>query len=138
MKALTTAASGAYERPIGIVQLDEADREFLRALALPAEDEKPRMQLNIAPFYRHKKSAETIMDPCAGKTIHRKLLVISIVARNRAFSEQAGKIVGVYGVAQEKRPGHMEDFLHGAQIRRVREKDRAGKRDAVHVGASLG
>ena len=69
LKALTTAASGAYERPIGIVQLDEADREFLRALALPAEDEKPRMQLNIAPFYRHKKSAETIMDPCAGKTI---------------------------------------------------------------------
>jgi hypothetical protein len=39
LKALTTAALGAYERPIGVVQLDEADREFLRALALPAEDE---------------------------------------------------------------------------------------------------
>jgi hypothetical protein len=39
LKALATAAPGAYERPIGLVQLDEADREFLRALALPAEDE---------------------------------------------------------------------------------------------------
>jgi len=39
LKALTTAVPGAYERPIGIVHLDEADREFLRALALPAEDE---------------------------------------------------------------------------------------------------
>jgi hypothetical protein len=39
LKALTTAAPGTYERPIGAVQLDEADREFLRALALPAEDE---------------------------------------------------------------------------------------------------
>src|SRR5262252_8746204 len=87
--------------------------------------------------YPHKKSAETIMGPCAGKTIHRKLLVIIfIVVWNRAGSEQAGKIVGVYGVAQEKRLGHMEDFLHGAQIRRVREKDLAGKRDAVHVGVS--
>jgi hypothetical protein len=38
LKALTTSAAGAYERPISIVQLDEADREFLRALALPAED----------------------------------------------------------------------------------------------------
>jgi hypothetical protein len=56
---------------------------------------------------------------------------IFIIVRNRAYSEQAGKIVGVYGVAQEKRPGHMEDFLHGAQIRRVREKNLAGKRDAV-------
>jgi len=45
-----------------------------------------------------------------------------IVGRNRAFGEQAGKIVGVYGVAQEKRAGHMEDFLQGAQIRRVGEK----------------
>jgi hypothetical protein len=44
----------------------------------------------------------------------------------------------VYLVAQEERPGHMEDFLHGAQIRRVREKDRAGKREAVHVGVSQG
>jgi hypothetical protein len=68
------------------------------------------------------------MGPCAGKTLHRELLVsislpIFIVARNRAFSEQAGKIVGVHGVAQEKRPGHVEYFLQGAQIRRVREKD---------------
>jgi hypothetical protein len=39
LKALMTTAPGVYERPIGIVQLDEADREFLRALALPAEDE---------------------------------------------------------------------------------------------------
>jgi hypothetical protein len=37
LKALATAAPGACERPV--VQLDEADREFLRALALPAEDE---------------------------------------------------------------------------------------------------
>jgi hypothetical protein len=39
LKALTTAAPGAYERPIALLQLDEADREFLRALALPAEDD---------------------------------------------------------------------------------------------------
>jgi hypothetical protein len=43
-------------------------------------------------------------------------VAIFIVGRNRAFGEQAGKIVGVYGVAQEKRAGHMEDFLQGAQI----------------------
>src|SRR5215831_16980416 len=90
-----------------------------------------------------QKRRRDMMDPCAEKTIHRRLLVsisipIFIVVRNRALSEQAGKIVGVYGIAQEKRPGHMEDFLHGAQIRRVREKDRAGERDAVHVGVSPG
>src|SRR5262249_55853328 len=43
---------------------------------------------------------------------------ILIFARNRPFREQAGKIVGVYRVAQEERvylvaqeerPGHMED-----------------------------
>src|SRR5215831_14089680 len=65
--------------------------------------------------------------------IWRISVLIVVVARNRPFSEQVGKIVGVCRVAQEERPGHMEDFLHGAQIRRVREKDRAGKRLAVHV-----
>jgi hypothetical protein len=81
-----------------------------------------------------------VVDPCAGKAVYRKLLVfISIlifVARNHAVSEQAGKIVGVLGVAREYRLGHMEDFPHGAQIRRVREKDRAGKRKTVHVRVS--
>jgi hypothetical protein len=44
---------------------------------------------------------------------------IITVARNCAVSEQDGKIVRVYRVTQEKRPDHMEDFLHSAQIGRV-------------------
>jgi len=65
-------------------------------------------------------------------------ILINVVGRNRAWSEQAGKIVGVYGVAQEKRPGYVEDLLHGKQIRRVRKKDCAGKRETLHVGVSEG
>jgi hypothetical protein len=80
------------------------------------------------------------VNPCARKAVYRKLLVfISIlifVVRNHAVSEQAGEIVGVLGIAQEYRLCHMEDFLHGAQIRRVREKDRARKRKTVHVRVS--
>jgi hypothetical protein len=94
----------------------------------------------IAVF--QQESAETIAHPCASKVLYRQLLIcVSIlifVVRNHAVSEQAGKIVGVFGIAQENRLGHMEDFLHGAHIGRVRERDRAGKRHAVHVGVSQG
>ncbi len=69
-----------------------------------------------------QKSAETIAHPCAGKVLYRQLLIcVSIlifVVRNHAVSEQAGKIVGVFGISQENQLGHMEDFLHGAHIGR--------------------
>ena len=48
------------------------------------------------------------------------VVMVIVVAGNHAVSEQAGEIVGAYGVAQKKRPGRLEDFLHGAQIGRVR------------------
>ena len=44
----------------------------------------------------------------------------------------------MYGIAQEKRPGYVEDFLHGAQIGRVSEEHVAGKGRAAHVGVSVG
>src|SRR5262249_1480962 len=63
--------------------------------------------------------------------------ILIVVLRNHSVCEQAGEMAGVDGVAQENRPGHMEDFLHGTQIRRVREEHRAGKRHAVDVGVSV-
>src|SRR5262249_45488289 len=41
-------------------------------------------------------------------------------------------------VTQEERLRHVEDFLHGAQIGRVSEKDIACKGKATLVGMSLG
>src|SRR6266436_1507933 len=43
---------------------------------------------------------------CRSRHLHRR-------AESR-LQRTSWKIVGVYGVVQEKRPGHMEDFLHGA------------------------
>ena len=39
LKDIATAAPGTYRRPTVVVQLDDDDRAFLRALALPDEDE---------------------------------------------------------------------------------------------------
>ncbi len=70
----------------------------------------------------------------------RAVTPVAILARlgNRAVCKQAGKIVGVYCIAQEERPGYVEDFLHGAQIGRVREEHVTGKRRAAHIRVSIG
>jgi hypothetical protein len=52
----------------------------------------------------------------------------SLVVGNGTVVKQAGKILCVYCVAQDKRLRHVEDFLHGAQIRGVCKSDRTGKR----------
>ena len=53
--------------------------------------------------------------------------IIAAALGDRAFCKQAGKIVSVYGITQEERVGHVENFLHGAQIGRVSKEHVAGK-----------
>ena len=69
----------------------------------------------------------------------RPVTSVAILARlgNRAVCKQAGKIVGVYCIAQEERPGYVEDFLHGPQIGRVSEEHVAGKGRAAHIRVSV-
>lgn len=52
--------------------------------------------------------------------------------RYGAIIEQVRQIKGVGGIAPERAAG-AEDFLHGAQIRRMGEVERAGIRNAIHV-----
>src|SRR5215472_10874915 len=51
-----------------------------------------------------------------GRASQRSLLLVLVLVGDGACDEQAGKIVRVYCVAQQKGIRHLEDFLHGAQI----------------------
>jgi hypothetical protein len=48
LRDITTLAPGAYQRPAVIVELDDHDREFLRSLALSAEDDVETVVSRVA------------------------------------------------------------------------------------------
>jgi len=65
------------------------------------------------------------------------LVVVLAPFWDRAIFEQAAEVVGMDGVPQEKRLGYVEDFLHRAQVGRVREKDGTGEGEPARIGLSV-
>ncbi len=63
LRDIATASPGAYRRPVLVVELDDADRAFLRSLALPPEDDadavfarmRPAAERDIAAFRNTKE-----------------------------------------------------------------------------------